>query len=151
MIACESYNTGVLLILHPLGWQVTCVPPYVRRPFSSTEHRQISDRDDHGPPVVPEGLGSRNLRPRRRHVPPRNLPQDGGTSHGARRFQGAARSLGRTDGCLRPLVAAKACHMAKRSVGVEYSPSYAGARAHRGGVTRQGVVLTDLQSLLDCQ
>ena len=27
----------------------------------------------------------------------------------------------------------------------------AGARAPRGGVTRQGVVLTDLQSLLDCQ
>ena len=26
-----------------------------------------------------------------------------------------------------------------------------GARAPRGGVTRQGVVLTDLQSLLDCQ
>jgi hypothetical protein len=33
----------------------------------------------------------------------------------------------------------------------EYSPSYAGARAPRGGVTRQGVVLSDLQSLLDCQ
>jgi hypothetical protein len=28
---------------------------------------------------------------------------------------------------------------------------HAGARAPRGGVTRQGVVLTDLQSLLDCQ
>ena len=27
----------------------------------------------------------------------------------------------------------------------------AGARAPRGGVTRQGVVLTDLQSLGDCQ
>ena len=27
----------------------------------------------------------------------------------------------------------------------------AGARAPRGGVTRQGVVLTDLMSLLDCQ
>ncbi len=27
----------------------------------------------------------------------------------------------------------------------------AGALAPRGGVTRQGVVLTDLQSLLDCQ
>ncbi len=26
-----------------------------------------------------------------------------------------------------------------------------GARAPRGGVTRQGVVLTDFQSLLDCQ
>jgi hypothetical protein len=31
------------------------------------------------------------------------------------------------------------------------SPSYAGARALRGGVTRQGRVLDDLQSLLDCQ
>jgi hypothetical protein len=45
----------------------------------------------------------------------------------------------------------KACHMAKRRVGIWYSPSYAGALAPRGGVTRQGVVLTDLQSLLDCQ
>jgi hypothetical protein len=32
-----------------------------------------------------------------------------------------------------------------------FSAPYAGARAPRGGVTRQGVVLTDLQSLLDCQ
>jgi hypothetical protein len=31
------------------------------------------------------------------------------------------------------------------------SPPYAGARAPRGGVTRQRVVLTDLQSLVDCQ
>ena len=31
------------------------------------------------------------------------------------------------------------------------SPSYAGARAPRGGVTRPGVVLTDLESPLDCQ
>jgi len=29
--------------------------------------------------------------------------------------------------------------------------AYAGARAPRGGVIRQGVVLTDLLSLLDCQ
>ena len=29
--------------------------------------------------------------------------------------------------------------------------SHSGARAPRGGVTRQGVVLTDLQSLRDCQ
>ena len=29
--------------------------------------------------------------------------------------------------------------------------AYAGARAPSGGVTRQGVVLTDLQSLFDCQ
>ena len=31
------------------------------------------------------------------------------------------------------------------------SPAYAGARARRGGVTQQGVVLNDLQSRLDCQ
>jgi hypothetical protein len=40
--------------------------------------------------------------------------------------------------------------MAKQRVGVEYSPSYAGARAPTPGVTR-GVLTTDLQSLLDCQ
>ena len=37
---------------------------------------------------------------------------------------------------------------------LQYSPSYAGARAPRGGIAhgiaRQGVVLTDLQSLIDC-
>jgi hypothetical protein len=68
------------------GWQVTRVPPYVRRPFPSKENRQISERDDPGPPVgLPAhasdgwagimstdrdpggqeiGLGSRSLRPR---------------------------------------------------------------------------------------
>ena len=49
-------------------WQVARVPPYVRRPFPSKENRQISERDDLGPPVVPGGqeigLGSRTLRPR---------------------------------------------------------------------------------------
>jgi hypothetical protein len=65
-----------------LGWKVARVPPYVRRPFPSKENRQISERDDLGPTVVPGGqeigLGSRNLRPRA-HV------QGGGTSsHGAR-------------------------------------------------------------------
>jgi len=39
----------------------------------------------------------------------------------------------------------------ERRVGVQYSQSYAGPRAPRGGVTRQGVVLIDLQSLVDCQ
>jgi hypothetical protein len=67
----------------PLGWQVTRVTPYVRRPFPSKENRQISERDDLGPPVVPGGqeigLGSRNLRPRAQ-------VQGGGTSHGARRL-----------------------------------------------------------------
>jgi hypothetical protein len=37
-----------------------------------------------------------------------------------------------TDGGLSPLVSAKACHMAKRRVGVQHSPSYAGACAPRG-------------------
>jgi hypothetical protein len=59
-----------------LGWQVTRVPPYVRLPFPSKENRQISERDDLGPPVVPRGqeigLGSRHLRPGE------------GASHGAR-------------------------------------------------------------------
>jgi hypothetical protein len=39
-----------------LGWQVTRAPHYVRRPFPSKENRQISERDDLGPPVVP-GVG----------------------------------------------------------------------------------------------
>ena len=42
--------------------------PYVRRPFPSKENRQVSERDDLGPPIVPGvqeiGLGSQNLRPR---------------------------------------------------------------------------------------
>jgi hypothetical protein len=49
----------------PLGWQVTRVQPYLRRPFSFNEIRRISDRDVLGPPVVPGGqgigLGSRTL------------------------------------------------------------------------------------------
>jgi len=53
--------------------QVTRVPPYVRYPFPSKELRHIMERRDLGPPVVPGGqaigLGSRNLRPGRRHVP----------------------------------------------------------------------------------
>jgi hypothetical protein len=47
--------------------------------LSSKENRQISERDDLGPPVVPGGqeigLGI-----------PKPSPQDGGTSHGARRL-----------------------------------------------------------------
>jgi hypothetical protein len=42
------------------------------------------------------------------------------------------------------------CPFVKPRVGV-WSLSHAGPRAPRGGVTRQGVLLTDLQSLLDCQ
>ena len=37
------------------------------------------------------------------------------------------------------------------SLSLSHCLSYAGARAPSGGVTRQGVVLTDLESLLDCQ
>jgi hypothetical protein len=36
-------------------------------------------------------------------------------------------------------------------LGERYSLSYAGPLVRRGGVTRQGVVLTDLESLVDCQ
>ena len=75
-----------------LGW------PYVQRPLPSKENRQISKRDDLGPPVVQGGqeigLGSQNLRPR-----------------------AVARRSGRAGG-LSPRVSAKACHMAKRRVGV---------------------------------
>jgi hypothetical protein len=39
----------------------------------------------------------------------------------------------------------------KKSLSLSHCLSYAGARAPSGGVTRQGVVLTDLESLLDCQ
>ena len=38
-----------------LGWQVTRVSSYVRRPLSCKENRRISERDDLGPPVVSGG------------------------------------------------------------------------------------------------
>ena len=61
------------------------------------ENRQISERDDLGPPVIPgDRVGI-----------PKPSPQGGGTSHGGRRLQGAARCLGRTDGGLSPLVSAR--------------------------------------------
>jgi hypothetical protein len=70
-------------VVFSLGWQVTRVPPYVRRAFPSKDNRQISERDDLGQPVVPGGqeigLGARNHRPRAK-------VQGGGTSHGARRL-----------------------------------------------------------------
>ena len=48
-----------VVTLYFLGWQVTRrVLPYVRRPFPSEENRQISERDDLGPTVVP-GAGDR--------------------------------------------------------------------------------------------
>ena len=85
----------------------------------SKENRQISERDDLGPPVVPGGqeigLGSRNLRPRAEvhvRVPARRATWPNGEwGYSTRR------------------------HM--------HGP--------RGGVTRQGVILMNLQSLLDCQ
>ncbi len=79
---------GSMPVVFPLVWQVTRVPPYVRRPFPSKENRQISEMDDLGPLVVPGGqeigLGYRNLRPSAK-------VQGGGTSHEARRLLGAAR------------------------------------------------------------
>ena len=36
--------------------QVTRVPPYVRRPFPYKENRQISERDDLGPPLSYQGV-----------------------------------------------------------------------------------------------
>jgi hypothetical protein len=50
-----------------------------------------------------------------------------------------------------PVVSAMACHMAKRRVEGIVLAVICRARAPRCGVTRQGVVLTDLQSLVDCQ
>jgi hypothetical protein len=93
----------------PLRWQVTRVPPYVRRPFPSKENRrQISERDDLGPPVIPGGqeigLGSRNLRRPRAEARP--------TGRAVSRER-----LGDWNGPpggLSPHVSAKACHMAKR-------------------------------------
>ena len=53
---------------------------YVQHPFPSTENRQIQERDDLGPPVVPGGqeigLGSRNLLLRRRHVQGRAVSKE---------------------------------------------------------------------------
>ena len=56
--------------------------------------------------------------------------------------------MARTAGGLSPLVSAEACQMAKRRVRVQHSSSYAGARAPRGGVTRQGVVLQTFSHFL---
>ena len=39
----------------------------------------------------------------------------------------------------------------QREGGVKVLAAVAGPRVPRGGVTRHGVVLTDLQSLIDCQ
>jgi hypothetical protein len=71
---------GSMPAVFPLGWQVTRVPPYERRPFPSKENRQISERDDLGPPVEPGGPGDR-------FGIPKPSPQSGGTSHGAHRLQ----------------------------------------------------------------
>jgi hypothetical protein len=79
-------------IFFPWDSRSTRVPPYVPRPFPSKENRQISERDDLGPPVpgVQEiGMGSRNLQEigmGSRNLRPRAKVQGGGTSHGARRL-----------------------------------------------------------------
>jgi hypothetical protein len=56
---------GLILVDFFLGWQVTFVPFYARRPFPSKETRRRLEGDDPDPPVVPGGqgigLGSRNL------------------------------------------------------------------------------------------
>jgi hypothetical protein len=60
----------------------------------------------------------------------------------------------RSRACQGPVVPnnlSKVCHMAKRESGGIVLAVRCWARAPRGGVTPQGVVLTDLQSLLDCQ
>jgi hypothetical protein len=63
--------------------------------------------------------------------------------------------LGRTDGGLSPLLCLPTRqggpHGQTESGGRVLAVVNAGARAPRGGVTRQDVVLTDLQSLRDCQ
>jgi hypothetical protein len=71
---CTVFEVGTLSFFPSANAsQVTRVPPYVRYPFPSQESRHVLERDDLGPPVVPGGqeidLGSRNLRPRRNHVP----------------------------------------------------------------------------------
>jgi hypothetical protein len=103
----------------------------------SKESHHILERDNLGPPVVPGGqigLGSRNL-----HVP-RGAPslRSGWVIGTDRRMS-------------EPPCARQEAPLAKRRVGLQYSLSYAGPRVPRGGVTRQGVVLTDFQSLVECQ
>ena len=105
-------------IVVPLRWQVTRVPPYVRHVFSSKENRQIPERDDLGPPVVPGGqeigLRSRNLRPRAEARPMGLGEVRDGQMCPPRRVTWPNGEWG------------------------QYSPSYTGARAPRGDVTPQG-------------
>ena len=78
----------------------------------SEENRRILEGNDPGPPVVPggQGIGLGEW------VGDWGGPEDG----------------------LVPLVCCrKACHKAKRRVGIQCSPPYAGARAPRGGVSRK--------------
>ena len=111
-------------VVSPLGWQVTRVPLYVRRPFPSKENWQISERDDLGPPV-----GVIALHPPANH---RDAP--------------SRRTLYRAPGWRSKQPAPPVVESGGIILAVN-----AGARAPRGGVTRQGVVLTDLPSHLDCQ
>ena len=53
---------------------------------NENENRQISERDDLGPPVVSGARGSGD-----RFGIPKPSPQGGRTSHGARRLQGEGR------------------------------------------------------------
>jgi hypothetical protein len=82
---------------------------------------------------------------------PKPPPLGGGTSQGARRLEGAARWLGRTDIMSEPPCARQGVPHGQTESGGRVLAINAGAHAPRGGVTRQGVVLTDLPSLPDCQ
>ena len=106
---------------------MTRVPPYVRSPFPSKENRQISERDDLGPLVVPGGqeigLGSRNLRSRAK-------VQGGGPEARPTGRAISRERLGDWDGpikvkppCVYPPAKAGHMAMAQRRVGIEYSPS----------------------------
>jgi hypothetical protein len=93
-------------------------------------HMLGPERPEGGPALCTRGSGKRFGIPK---------PRESGSVIGADRRSGPS--------CVLP----QGVHSATRPIGEwgyntpKYSPSYAGARAPRGGVTRQGVVLTDLQ------
>jgi hypothetical protein len=59
--------------------------------------------------------------------------------------------LGRTAGCLLPPCARQGVPQGQAESGRIVIAAEAGPRVPRGGVTRQGVVLSDFQSLVVCQ
>ena len=64
------------------SWDGRCPTLRATHLFPSKENREIPERDDLGPQIVPGGqeigLGSRNLLPRRKHVPLGALSQRSG-------------------------------------------------------------------------